>query len=312
MVITFGESLIALYPETRGRLEGRMPFVPHVAGAECNVAVGLSRLGVQVGYLGAVGPDPFGRLVRATLRGEGVEVSGLQTLDHPTALFFVEEYGLTPEPRVYYYRKGSAGSRWAVRPEDLERLQDAQWLHTSGITFMLGEQTRSSAETLVTKRSSRVVASLDINFRRRLAEPEEWRRVLEPRLSEFNVVFASREELGAVFGANKMDEIERLFPASDGQVLIVKEGAKGAWCQSGNGVLEVPAFDVANIVNVIGAGDGFAAGVIAGRLRGWDWQQAIKLGNLVGAFAVAHPGDFEGYPTQAEVEQYLGAQWVER
>lgn len=312
MVLTFGESLIALYPQTRGRLEGRMPLVPHVAGAECNVAIGLSRLGVPVGYLGAVGPDPFGRLIRATLKGEGVEVSGLRTLEHPTGVFFVEEYGITAEPRVYYYRKDSAGSHWSVLPEDLARLPDVEWVHTSGITLMLGERTRLSAEKLITRRDSRAVASLDINFRRKLAEPKDWARVLVPMLSEFDLVFASQGELGEVFGARSLDGIKQIFPSRDGQVLVVKEGAKGAWCYGGSGVVEVPAYGVSNIVNVVGAGDGFASGVIAGRLRGWGWEKAVNLGNLVGAFAVAHPGDFEGYPTAAEVEQYWDAQWIER
>lgn len=92
--VTGGEPLVLLQPTERGPLDEVPDLVIRVAGAEVNVAIGLSRLDIGTGFLGAVGDDPLGRRVRKTLAGEQVDCSGLHRLSAPTGVFFKEWYGL--------------------------------------------------------------------------------------------------------------------------------------------------------------------------------------------------------------------------
>ncbi len=146
--VTGGEPLVLLQPTERGPLDEVRDLVIRVAGAEVNVAIGLSRLDIGTGFLGAVGDDPLGRRVRKTLAGEQVDCSGLHRLSAPTGVFFKEWYGLGLDPNVYYYRHDSAGSRWAYDPAAWPLPDSARWLHTSGITPMVGHSPRDSAVTL--------------------------------------------------------------------------------------------------------------------------------------------------------------------
>lgn len=313
-VLTCGEALVLLQPVERGRLISVHQFQTRVAGAELNFSIGLARLGIPVGFLGAVGADPFGDLVVRTLAGEGVDTTGVERLPHPTGIFFKEWFGIGPDPNVYYYRHQSAGSLWDPNVEASEALlEEANWFHTSGITFMIGPKSRHSAEALVMACHARGISvSLDLNLRRKLGAPEAWRAVLEPLLSACDVIFASQEELRAVLGTDDPRILVDRGLISEHQALVVKTGQDGAWAFVSDKRFSAPSFPVDTIVDRVGAGDGFAAGVIAARLKGWPWERALSLGNLIGAFAIAHPGDYEGYPTWAEAEWVLEQRWVER
>ncbi|MCL8206646.1 MAG: sugar kinase [Actinomycetia bacterium] len=312
-VLSVGEALVLLQPAERGRIETVRRFEARVAGAESNVAIGLARLGIPVAFAGAVGGDPFGTFIRHTLAGEGVDISRIEVRPEPTGIFFKEWFGLGEDPNVYYYRHQSAGSAWspAVPPEAL--LEGIGWLHTSGITLMVGERTRHTTEALIQAARARgLVISLDINLRRKLAPPDAWRAVLAPLVQVCDVLLASRDELEAVFGSADPDRLRAAGWLAPGRALVVKEGERGAWMTVDGERTAAPAFSVRRVVDLVGAGDGFAAGLIAARLKGWDWPRALGLANLVGAFAVAHPGDWEGYPTWDECERVLAANWVDR
>lgn len=300
--MTAGEPLVVMEPETRGHLSEVGRFVMRVAGAELNVAIGAARLGIKTAFMGAVGQDPMGMRIREVLQAARVNTDGLQERSEPTGLFFKEWYGLQPEPQVYYYRRESAGSHWAC-PEP--GLPGAQWLHTSGITWMIGPEARLSIEALWRSAAGTVTTrSLDVNLRRKLGPVAAWRDVLGPALSEADVVMATREELDAVAPG---------FQPRPGQTLVVKRGADGADLIQSSGQTHLPAWPLkVPVVDVVGAGDGFAAGVIAGRIKGWTWERSIGLGTLVGAFAVAHPGDYSGYPTWTEAMRVMDQSWVDR
>lgn len=312
-VLSVGEALVLLQPPERGRIGTVRRFEARVAGAESNVAIGLARLGIPVAFAGAVGRDPFGDFIRHTLAGEGVDIGRVQVRPEPTGIFFKEWFGLGEDPNVYYYRHQSAGSAWSPDATAAALLEGIGWLHTSGITLMVGERTRRTTEALIrTARERNLTVSLDINLRRKLAPPEAWRAVLGPLVEACDVLLASRDELEAVFGSAEPAELRAAGWLAPQRALVVKEGEQGAWAAVDGQRVAAPAFAVRRVVDLVGAGDGFAAGLIAARLKGWSWDRALVLANLVGAFAVAHPGDYEGYPTWDEVERVLAANWVDR
>jgi len=300
--VTCGEALVLMQPRERGPLDAVREFTLKVAGAELNVAVGLARLGVQTAFYGAVGDDPFGRLIAKTLAGESVATHGLSRLPQPTGLFFKEWYGLGWDPTVYYYRRDSAGAHWRYRGE--ADWAGVRWAHTSGITFMIGEEARRSAQHLLEEGAAAgATVSLDVNLRFKLGSADAWREALNGVLPICQVVLATAEEAAQVWGVSDPEELFRRRVLSPEQILVVKRGPAGSEAVVGGQRVAVPAQPVEVVADPVGAGDGFAAGLIAARLRDQDWSSALQLGNLVGAFAVAHPGDYEGYPTWSLVEQ---------
>lgn len=299
-VVTAGEALIALNPAERGRIEAGTWLRPRVAGAECNVAIGLARLGVPVQFWGAVGRDPWGRMIVAALRSEGVDTEQIEYRQEPTGLFLKEWYGLRPEPNVYYHRTHSAGACWAAWPTRRAGLV-VPWFHTTGITAMVGPVV---AQTLrqAWEDCGAAVRSFDINLRQKLGSLDQWREAVTPYVAEAQVIFATQDELETLWGTGDVLTLYQTAVISACAVVLIKHGAYGAsyWTQSGC-QHTVSAVSV-EVVDVVGAGDGFAAGVIAARIHGKNWDAALAMGNQVGAWAVAHPGDYEGYPGIFEME----------
>jgi 2-dehydro-3-deoxygluconokinase len=294
--VTCGEALALMQPRDRGPLDTVRDFQLRVAGAELNVAVGLARLGIRTAFYGAVGDDPFGRLIAKTLAGESVATEGLVRLPQPTGLFFKEWHGLDWEPAVYYYRRNSAGSHWQYTGGI--GWEGVRWVHTSGITLMIGEAAQASAVRLLQEGAAAGAAvSLDVNLRFKLGPPPAWREALARVLPLCRVVLATADEAAHVWGAAAPEELYDRGILSPEQVLVVKRGPAGSEAFAAGLHWTAPARPAAVTVDPVGAGDGFAAGLIAARLRGRDWPAALRLGNVVGAFAVAHPGDYEGYPT---------------
>lgn len=191
----------------------------------------------------------------------------------------------------------------------------ANWVHISGITLMIDAGLRADLFRWLNLWSQRKVGrlSIDLNLRYRLATVDEWRQVLEPAISLCEVVFASRSELIDLWGTESGSALMEQGVLGNEQTLIVTDGARGSWVEkSGKELIRANAYPVKHIEDVVGAGDGFAAGVLAAQYRRLSWPESLDLGSIVGAFAVSHPGDWEGYPSWDDVISLNHGQWVER
>lgn len=311
-VLCAGEPLVVLVPDRRGSLAAVGGFTPYAAGAELNTAIGLARLGVPSALACAVGDDPFGeRIVRAA-RAEGVDTSCVARVEgYPTAVFFKQWAGLDGATSVYYYRSTSpmAQGRWELAPI-LQALKQGTWtwLHTTGITGMLGPEAAAGLTSLLTAaRQGGCTVSFDINVRRKLADLAAWRALAAQVAPWVDWYFLGDEEAEALLGTSDPAAVAASLRACGfaGRGVIVKRGAAGAAACVGDEVLTVPAWPVAAVVDTVGAGDGFNAGFIAGMARGWPVAEALRLGTLVGAFAVTAEGDYEGYPLWREAKRHL-------
>ena len=132
-ILTAGEPMGLFIAQEEARLEKVKHFSTSVAGAEFNVAVGLTRLGHKVGYLTKVGEDPFGRQIINCMNENGIDTSLTQVdPDHRTG-FMLKSKTSRGDPDIYYYRKGSASS--TISPEDVENVDLTAWdaVHLSGI-----------------------------------------------------------------------------------------------------------------------------------------------------------------------------------
>ena len=199
-VVTAGEPLVALVPQEPGHLRGKRLLEVYVGGAEVNVAVALARLGVKVGFVGRVGEDELGAMVEERLRAEGVDLTHFRRAPGFTGLY-LREYLPLGQGRVFYYRKGSAGSALAPGAFDPDYLEGVRFLHLSGITPALSPEARAFSLWAMEEAKRRGVrVSLDVNYRQTLWSPEEARGFLERALPGVDLLFLSEEEAELLFG----------------------------------------------------------------------------------------------------------------
>ena len=261
----------------------------------------MARLGHQAAWIGVTGADEPGELVRRTLRAEGVDLRWSRVdPTAPTGLILFENR-VADINRVTYHRAGSAGSR--LGPADVTPAFDApgpppRLLHVTGITCALGVEPYQAVVEAV--RRARVAGSticLDVNHRNRLWSVAEAAAALRPLLPSIDLVVASDDELAVLTDAT--DPAPALLSAGVTEV-VVKHGAGGATSHSATGAIHRPARTVP-VVDTVGAGDAFVAGLLSGWLDGVDVPARLDRAVTTGAFAVATRGDWEGLPDRAEL-----------
>lgn len=305
-VFTLGESMVVFQPERMQSLEYVQQFPKRMGGAESNVAIGLSRLGHKVGWFSKLGNDSFGQYVHKTIRGEGVDTSTCKFTDEAqTGILFKEQ--LSPEDmNVYYYRKGSAASLMA--PEDLDEsyIAGAKVLHISGITPALSETSyRTAMRAIEIAKENGLKIVFDPNLRLKLWAPETAKKVLNEIAAHADVILPGLDEGQFMTGKTEIEDIAETLRAGGDKIIIIKTGSDGAYLHTKNETAYVAGFPVTQIVDPVGAGDGFAAGIISGLLKQEPLQHAVKRANAIGALAVTVHGDYEGLPTSLAVEQFI-------
>ena len=302
-VVTLGEALVALVADEGRPLLDPGSFTPFVAGAEANVAMGLARLGRSVSFIGRVGADGLGHLVRNRLRGEGVDVQWLRDdPDAPTGARARDRRSLPPA-EVVYLRRGSAASR--LETADVEAaggtVAEARWLHITGITPALSESCRAAVwSALDFARAGDVRVSLDVNLRRRLWSDREAKPVLEEMAERCDLIVAGEDEAILLCGSADPAVLADTF----GVEAVVKLGARGAAGWRKGEVAEDGGLSVTP-VDVVGAGDAFTAGYLDALLDGATLAESLRRANACGAIAVAAVGDASGLPTRSELERVL-------
>ncbi|MCP3028579.1 PfkB family carbohydrate kinase [Halobacillus sp. A5] len=304
-VITLGETMVLFTSKSSGLMRYTGDFSTKIAGAESNVAIALSRLGHKSGWVSRLGDDEFGEKVLAFIRGEGVDVSRV-TLDDEadTGIFFKER--LSPdEIRVKYYRRHSAASR--MRPEDIdeEYIAGANYLHVTGITPALSD---SCYETVLKAvdcaKLNGVPVIFDPNLRRKLWTEEQAREVLLKLSGLADIVLPGIDEAEFLFGRSSHEELARQFVGNGAAAVVMKLGKKGAYVYSEQTSGYVEGFPVNQVVDPVGAGDGFAAGCISGLLDGLELKEAARRGNAVGAMVTMVDGDVEGLPDKKRLTDF--------
>ncbi|WP_331768993.1 sugar kinase (plasmid) [Embleya sp. NBC_00888] len=297
-VLTIGEAMAALRAERPLHLGGALHLT--VAGAEANVAIGLSRLGHRARWVGVNGADEFGRLILRTLRAEGVDVSHAAVDEHAPTGLVIFEPRVADLVRVGYYRSGSAGSHLEPRHAAAALEEGARIVHLTGVTPALGPGPRAAVEAAV--RSSALVC-LDVNHRSRLWSAHEAATVLRPLAQHVDVLVASDDELALVCPPHARRESERVeaLLATGVREVVIKRGADGAEVFTATGSTSRPAVRVP-VKDTVGAGDAFVAGYLSGILDGLGIPDRLERAVTTGAFAVAAAGDWEGLPFREELD----------
>ncbi|MEV0586155.1 sugar kinase [Nonomuraea sp. NPDC050310] len=296
MLVTFGETMALFVARRTGPLRFARDFDLGIGGAESNLAIGVTRLGGEAAWIGRVGADEFGDLIRTTLRGEGVRTHAITDDEAPTGLM-IKGRRTADLIDVRYYRQASAGSRLSPDDLDPELIRSARVLHVSAITPALSASARQTVRHAVEEaRAAGVLVSLDVNYRRALWSPEEAGAWLRDIVGEVDVLFATEEEARLI-----SDEPGRLPPRH----VVLKFGAKGAMEHSDGVERRAEPYRVTE-VDSVGAGDAFAAGWLAEWLAGAEPEQRLSTACAAGAFAVTSQGDWESLPRRSDLRLLTG------
>lgn len=306
-VITIGEAMAMFVATETGDLSDVERFIKRVAGAELNVATGLARLGLKVSWVSRVGNDSFGHFVLNSLKKEGINTDGV-TLDDRFATGFQlkskAENGT--DPIVEYFRKNSAASHLSLDDYHPGHFSSARHLHLSGVAAALSA---SSYELLdhaarMMKAQGKTL-SFDPNLRPVLWNSEaEMVEKLNHLAFQADWVLPGLKEGMILTGHSDPDAIADFYLNKGVKAVVIKTGADGAWFKSADGRQGcVPPVRVENVVDTVGAGDGFAVGVISALLEGETLEQAVTRGNKIGALAIQVQGDSEGLPTREQLNQ---------
>ena len=305
-VALFGEMMMMFVADRPGPLEHVPSFYKRTAGAETNVAIGLARLGLRVGWASRLGTDSMGRYLLGEMQREGVDCSHV-TCDptQRTGFQFKGRVEDGSDPLVEYHRKGSAASQMTPADVDAPWLRSARHLHATGVFPAISPTARAAAhETLQVMRAAGRTISFDPNLRPTLwSSPEEMRREINALACQADWVLPGIEEGRFLTGQDTPEGIAHFYRERGAKMVAVKLGPAGAWYDADGGSGLVSGFPVAQVVDTVGAGDGFAVGVVSALLAGRGVEQAVRRGCWIGARAVQVLGDTEGLPTQAELEQ---------
>ncbi|BBR18759.1 sugar kinase [Klebsiella sp. WP3-S18-ESBL-05] len=301
-VITIGEAMAMFVARQAGDLEDIEQFIKRVAGAELNVATGLARLGLKVGWVSRVGNDSFGRFVLNSLRKEGIDACAV-TVDrqHATGFQLKSKVENGTDPIVEYFRKGSAASYLSVEDYNETYFASARHLHLSGVAAALS----ASSYTLLdhaarTMKAQGKTLSFDPNLRPVLWKSEaEMVEKLNQLAFQADWVLPGLKEGMILTGKQTPEGIADFYLHRGVKAVAIKTGADGAWYKTVDGEQgHVAPVKVDNVVDTVGAGDGFAVGVVSALLEGRTLHQAVARGNKIGALAIQVQGDSEGLPTR--------------
>jgi 2-dehydro-3-deoxygluconokinase len=306
-VVTVGEAMAMFVACETGPLEDVTQFTRQVAGAELNVAIGLSRLGLKVGWASRVGDDVFGRFVLKQLEKEQIN-AGQVTVDHrfPTGFQLKSKELGGQDPRVEYFRKGSAASHLSVTDFNPDYFGSARHLHLSGVAAALSETSLALSKFAASEmRKAGKSISFDPNLRPVLWSSEEkMRKEINGLAFSADWVLPGLGEGQLLTGQQTPEGIADFYLDQGVKAVIIKTGPDGAWFKSASGQqAQVAACKVENVVDTVGAGDGFAVGLISALLEGLSLEQAVKRGNKIGSLAVQAVGDSEGLPTREQLNQ---------
>ena len=327
-VVCFGELLLRLAAPGREKLLQSPRLEVCVGGAEANVGVSLARFGHAVSVVSTVADNPLGEAVVGELRRHGLDTSAVRRVPGRMGLYFLAPGAIHRPAEVLYDRAGSAFALAAADAYDWNALlAGADWLHLSGVTPALGANTAAAA--LAAARAARAAGakvSFDGNFRPKLWEA--WQgdaaAILRELMAEADVLFADHRDMGVVLGGQypQSGPLERVqaaaadafaaFPRLQWMACTLRtprnvdhHALAGVLVGRQSGTALAPQEEVGPIVDRIGGGDAFAAGVLHGLVRGWEPERTIRFGLAAGCLKHSIPGDFN-LVSETDVEALVG------
>jgi 5-dehydro-2-deoxygluconokinase len=305
-VITIGRVGVDLYPLQDGvGLEDVATFGKYLGGSAANVAVAAARHGRSAALISRVGDDPFGRYVTRELERLGVSAAFVTPVDDlPTPVTFCEIFPPDDFP-LYFYRRPKAPDL-CIDPASLDTaaIQDAR-VFWSTVTGLSEEPSRSAHHAAWAARARRPLTVLDLDYRPMFwASPAGATREVGRALEHVTVAVGNREECEIAVGETDPLRAADALLDRGVELAIVKQGPKGVLAKTRDATVEVPPYAV-EVVNGLGAGDGFGGALVHGLLAGWELERILRFANVAGAIVASRRECSTAMPTTPEVEAVL-------
>ena len=309
-LLTLGEVLLRLSPPDNERLSLGGTLCRCIGGAELNVAVGASLLGLHTGIITKLPDNYLSSYVKNTVRSMGVDDAYAVLDDSNDArlgIYYYENGAHPRKPRVVYDRKHTSATKLCIDDFPVEMFSSTRCFHTSGITLALGEQCRRTAIEMIRRcKAGGAIISCDVNFRANLWTGPEARACIEDLLPLVDIFFCSDSTARLTFlKEGTTEEILKSF-TDDYPISVVaatQRTVHSPKCHSFGSVLysakkdtfytEEPYRNI-DVVDRIGSGDAYISGVLYGLLtKPEDYRRALEYGDAVSAVKNTVPGDMQ-------------------
>ena len=328
-VVTFGELMLRLGPPGFERLLQSPMLCATFGGGEANVAVSLAQLGLESRYVTRLPANAIGDAAIRALRAEGVATEFIARGGSRIGIYFTETGASQRASTVLYDRANSAISEIAPDSVNWDRVMEgAAWFHVTGITPALGDRaTAATVAAVAAARRAGARISVDLNYRKKLWTQAQAQKVMRPLMRDVDVVIANEEDLQCVLGidvegadvtSGTLDvhayqraaervtrELgPRLVAITLRESLSASDNGWSAVLWDGEKLHQSQRY-VVRLVDRIGGGDSFAAGLIFGMIGGRPHDAALRFAVAASALKQTIPGDFNRV-TVAEVDALAG------
>ena len=306
-VILVGEPIVILAAQELGEIPEVDMFKRSIAGAEINVAIGLTRLNHKVSYVTKLGGDSFGEYIKKFLNHQGIDTSYITAYPEASTAFQLKGKTDDGDPEVVYFRKGSAASHLTKKDIEAISFEGVKHIHITGIPPALSESCREAVYELIKRGKEKgIFITFDPNLRPTIWESKEKMiSVINDIASKCDMILPGISEGLILTGSDDPDKIADFYLNQGAQSVVIKIGAKGAFVKTKDESYTVPGFKVEKVVDTVGAGDGFAVGVVSGILEDLPLRDAIVRATAIGALQVMVQGDNEGLPNHEKLENYI-------
>lgn len=288
-LVTFGETMLRLSPPAGERLESTDSLELRTAGAESNVAIAASRLGLDAAWLSKLPDSELGRRVASDIRAHGVDPRVVWTDEARQGTYYLEQAGTPRGTNVIYDRADAAVTTATADELDTTAVTESDLFFTTGITPALSETLWETTEALLELAPQ---TGFDLNYRSKLWSREEAREAYEQLLPEIDVLFAPQRDVDAILGidGDATAVVTELRERFDCELVVLTRGADGAIAATPDATVEQPAFE-AETVDPVGTGDAFVGGFLSQYLDGESVTDALEYGAATAALKRTITGD---------------------
>ena len=330
-IVTLGEVLLRLKPPGFERLLQSPAFEATFGGGEANVSISLAILGLNTAFVTVLPANPIADACIRFLRGYGVDTSLILRQGDRMGIYYFEAGANQRPSRVIYDRSQSAIAVATPQDFDWDRVLDgANWFHITGITAALSQRAADIAVSAVQAARRRAVTiSCDNSYRAKL-----WQygrgvtEVMGELVNHVDVLFANEEDCALSLGVRLTDEEQRAagdtnsrleavarkmflsYPNLKIQAITLRQSqnaSQNSWSAclyNGKSLLTSPRYDISSIVERVGTGDAFCAGLIYGLSTGMSDQSALNFAVAASCLKHSIPGDVNR-ATLFEIEHFL-------
>jgi sugar/nucleoside kinase (ribokinase family) len=275
-------------------------------GDSLNTAIGLSRLGCRVGFVGRIGTDHWGDFLASVIRHEGIDARGLKRTGEAGTCSVVVLINSSGE-RVFFYH-GGANDLFCPEDVDPALVADADVVHVGGTYLLPRFDGAGAARLFAGARLQGKLTSMDVTW----DTEGRWLPTIEPCLPHLSFFLPSVREAREITGREKAEEMAEFLQARGVETVVIKLGARGCYVKpAGAEGFFSPAFPT-QAVDTTGAGDAFVAGFLAGVLRGLDLAACARLASAVAALNIRKVGATAGMPSMEEALSFMKTEERER